>query len=243
MNEWIRAFMRAAYPRRCPGCGTVISGDRLFCEECASEVKKAPEFCGVSCAEADFIEAYAEVPGGNSPFCAAYLYDGKARKGLLQLKFYQKKQYAENFAQAMADGVRDNFKGITFDLITCVPMSRSGQKQRGYNQSALLAGAVADLLGIPYRSLLVKQKQMAAQHLLTAQERRENVKNAFGVKSIQKVHNKVILLCDDVITTGATMEECARVLRNAGASMVFGVAAAYTPAGMGTSHTVRNYGH
>ncbi len=104
-------------------------------------------------------------------------------------------------------------------MIIAVPLSRKKQFKRGYNQSELIAKIIAKKSKIPYRkNILIKQKHNITQSNLNRKQRFENVKNVFKVTNDLK--NKKILLIDDIYTTGATVNECARVLKKAGASEV-----------------------
>ena len=112
-------------------------------------------------------------------------------------------------------------------ILVPVPMSKKKLKKRGYNQSEEVAKKLSENLGIPLiTDCLMKEKETPAQMELPKEERIKNTKGVFSVKNLEKIKNKKILLIDDVYTTGATMEECAKILKRAGASEVWGVAVA-----------------
>ncbi len=112
-------------------------------------------------------------------------------------------------------------------ILTPVPMDIKKMKNRGYNQSAELAQELLKTLKIPLMlDNLIKTKTTLPQMELSAKDRQENLKNAFLIKNPLEIKNKKIFLVDDVYTTGSTMEECAKVLRNAGAKQVWGIAIA-----------------
>ena len=123
---------------------------------------------------------------------------------------------------------KNNIEEIWKDsILVPVPMDMKKMKNRGYNQSQELAKELAKTLKIPVISNnLVKIKRTLPQVDLKAKEREANLKGAFLVKNTPEIKNKKIFLVDDVYTTGSTMEECARVLRDAGAKQVFGIAIA-----------------
>ena len=113
-----------------------------------------------------------------------------------------------------------------FSLVP-IPLHKRKLKLRGYNQAEELAKEISTILKIPVLSnVLLKIKNTPAQVELKKEERRENIKNAFLCKDPAMIKNKKILLVDDVFTTGATMEECALVLRNSGAKEVWGMVVA-----------------
>lgn len=113
------------------------------------------------------------------------------------------------------------------DSIVPVPLFWWKRLRRGYDQAALLSATVSQELGIPITSIR-RTKNTKTQTRLDEQKRRENVMNAFTVRT-DRVKDKSVLLIDDVLTTGATMNECARVLKQAGAKRVYSCVAAITP--------------
>jgi ComF family protein len=112
----------------------------------------------------------------------------------------------------------DGIKG--FDVVIPVPLHKQRLKERGFNQSLLLAREVARVFGleVDYRSLK-RIRPTRPQVDLKPDERKKNVKGAFDVKSPERVRGRRVLLVDDVFTTGATVSECARVLKKAGAEV------------------------
>ena len=108
-------------------------------------------------------------------------------------------------------------------------MERAKYRERGYNQARELAKELGRLTGIPLLEKgLVKVKKTELQHLLTLEERKENLKEAYTVKRPEKLVGKCLLLCDDVCTTGMTMEACAKVLKESGVKIVDGISFAST---------------
>ena len=113
------------------------------------------------------------------------------------------------------------------DLITWVPLSRKRLRKRGYDQAKLIAEAVSVRLGVPCVPVLRKLRNIRAQSSLQdAVQRQRNIRNVYSVSEPEKIRGKRILLIDDIVTTGATLSECARTLREAGAAEVIAAAAA-----------------
>ncbi len=104
-----------------------------------------------------------------------------------------------------------------YDAVTYVPMTRKDRRERGFNQARILAREVARTAHLPLRRLLVKTRETSAQRLLTARDRHENLRGAF--RPIPFWYSRVLLV-DDIYTTGATVEECARALKQGGAEYV-----------------------
>ena len=101
---------------------------------------------------------------------------------------------------------------INFDIITCVPMHKDDRKKRGYNQAELLARECAKIMNIPYIDTLEKHKKNKVQHSIKAKERAKNVRGVYRLIQKDIVKDKNILIIDDIITTGHTLGECAKVL-------------------------------
>jgi ComF family protein len=113
-----------------------------------------------------------------------------------------------------------------------VPLHRNRQRERGYNQVDLIAGPLARRLGLPYRSvLLVRSKPRPDKQRLSLHERWTSVRGAFAAQPGSRVDNLRVLLVDDVMTTGATLDACARALRQAGAAAVYALTVARAPRG------------
>ena len=123
--------------------------------------------------------------------------------------------------EEMALSVKETFSDVSFDVITCVPLSKRRKNDRGYNQAELLARSVSKNLGIPYSELLRKVVNNKVQHKENARERKINVYGVYDLIDGVDVNGKTVLLVDDVKTTGSTLNECAKMLKMHGAEKVF----------------------
>jgi len=127
----------------------------------------------------------------------------------------------------ISSGNKIIFNDQKASLFIPVPLSPAKKRWRGFNQSEEIAKELSKFLKIPYQvNNLIKIKKTQSQVELKKEEREENIKNAFRVKNPQVIQGKRIFLIDDIFTSGATMEECARVLKKAGAKQVWGIAVA-----------------
>lgn len=221
-KEWLDRLLSILYPPRCVCCGEVLPAGETLCEACEKRIVRieAPVclLCGYSlqdCGRKHPKTAYQEIT-------APFYYEEAVREGIHRFKFRDRPQSAVFFAREMAKSVRETMPGISFDLIVCVPMLPAKEKERGYNQSALLARELSALLGVPADChALCKSIDTPAQHELKGAGRKGNVFGVFEVPCPEAVEGKTVLLCDDVKTTGATLDECAKMLKFAGAKDVY----------------------
>jgi ComF family protein len=158
---------------------------------------------------------------------SAARFEGAVRELVHQLKYNQAFWVVPDLVDLLEAAFRAHFAESGVALIVPVPLHRARHRDRGYNQSALLAGALSRRLRIPARHRLLRRvKDTGTQTHLTAAARLLNVRGAFHVASPRMAAGRSVLLVDDVMTTGATLDECARVLRKAGAARVLALSVA-----------------
>lgn len=194
------------FPPRCVFCkGILKRGESGLCAHCQSEL---PWIVGQAAEQKlEFISC-----------CVSPLwYQGEIRESIHRYKFSDRNGYAKTYGRLVAQCVTDHLSG-RYDLITWVPLSSQSLKKRGYDQAMLLAMAVALELGDVAVETLRKARNTDAQSSLKEDAaRRANVLGAYEVVDPIIVKGKRILLIDDVVTTGSTLSECARVLHTYGA--------------------------
>ncbi len=150
---------------------------------------------------------------------------GAVRKAVHQLKYHRDLALAETLAGALLLLVREMEWRV--DVVLPVPLGKARHRERGYNQAALLAFPLALGLGVPYAGgALVRTRETRSQVNLSAEARRRNVAGAFGVARPAAVAGKAVLLVDDVMTTGATLDAASAALKSSGARRVFAVTVA-----------------
>ena len=194
------------FPDRCVFCGKFTDKSRV-CQKCRDAL---PVTTGQrSVKRGEFFSSCI------SPF----YYVGLVRDSILRFKFSRKSSYSSVYAVYCARLIRERISG-KFEIITWVPVSRKRRRKRGYDQAELLAKAISFELGIPCTKMLTKVRETPPQSTISGlAKRRANVSGAF--KSVgTDISGKRILLIDDIITTGATLSECSRVLLMAGAEDV-----------------------
>lgn len=232
MIEALRVFVYSLLPKRCAYCGRVIPSNRLMCYECE---KKLPRITGTVCVKCGRGKEHCSCKGAEKYFIslvAPFYFDGNVRKGIHALKFRRSPDNAEAYSFEMARTIKERFGNVEFDFIVAVPMTDKSIKSRGYNQCALLADGISKISGIEYKpGFLVKLYETEKQHGLQYYLRKGNLTGVFDVSDPSCVKDKTILICDDVSTSGETLNECAKMLWLYGAKEIYCVAAAVTKSG------------
>ena len=198
------------FPPHCVFCDAVVATGRQVCEKCAAEI--------IPDGKADAIFLSSD----RAPIECTYLYpyEGKTRDSILNFKFHGQKINAAYYAEKLAAQIAVIYPRANFDAVTAVPLSPERLRERGYNQSELLAKKLAGKLGLPYLALLKKEKNNKTQHLLKREERIANVRGVYVPAEGTDCSGKKLLLVDDIVTTGSTLRACASVLLQEGAASV-----------------------
>lgn len=215
-------FLNLIFPPKCIFCGVTLGHDAVVeaCDQCRAGVV-ASHRKDIPPEELDVEKAWCDRA------MVAFEYDGPIRECIMNFKYHDKPSYGRTLGQMLIAAISGNLDMSRFDLVMGIPLHKSRMKERGYNQSELMANSIAALTGLPRGTGLVERvRNTSSQSLLTREQRRENMAAAFRVNRLDKVRGKSILLVDDVLTTGSTLNECSRVLKEAGAKEVVAVALA-----------------
>lgn len=233
-------FLDLVLPPRCLNCGVTVSELGTLCVGCWSQIT----FLGAPCCACCGYPFDFDM--GSSGLCGACLahqppfdharsvmrYDDHSRHLVLALKHGDRLQLAPTLAQWMRRAGAELLAGA--DLVMPVPLHWTRLFARRYNQAAILAHAIAKADGSSVATdCLIRRRRTPPQGRKNAVARRRNVAGAFAVRRPEMVKGKRVVLIDDVLTTGATVEECARVLKRAGAARVDILALARTVRGQG----------
>ena len=222
-------FRRLGYvlfPRRCCLCGEVIRPDEHLCATCRSD---APFVYPPICTLCGRAEDRCSCGGRKRHFARCvtpFYYERQAHAGIGQVKRHGDVDAVEGFAVEMAELVRREYGGIPFDCVTQVPEHPKDTRLLEFEHAKLLARELAEQIGVPYRPLLRKLFRTVPQKELPAAKREGNLLGAFDVTDPEWVQGKTVLLVDDVITTGSTLDECAKMLKIYGADEVYAITAA-----------------
>ena len=206
----LHTLLDLLFPPRCIFCRKILPSKKQdICPDCE---RTLPVTDASNCKQnGNFFE-----------FCVSpLLYRDSVRDSILRFKFHGKTAYAEAYGRILAKCIEENLAG-KYDIITWVPLSRAREKKRGYDQAMLLAMATALSLDDIACETLRKHTDVQAQSGISDKSaRRANVSGVYEVSDSDLVAGKRILIIDDVITTGATLSECARVLLMAGAEEIY----------------------
>jgi ComF family protein len=224
-----KGLLALLYPPHCAKCGADTPSGVYLCPACAGEARRieAPfcqqcsqpfqgaitgEFTCSNCAGRTFHFDCA---------VARYLSKGVVRDFVHRFKyegqFYLRRPLADWMAEALDD---ERIRAHPFDAFVPVPLHSARFREREFNQAEVLARSLSKRTGRPVLSALKRIRYTTTQTKLDREERMENLRNAFRVRHANAVQSRHLILVDDVFTTGSTVEECARVLRLAGAASV-----------------------
>lgn len=219
-------ILSAVLTRRCRYCGEFVRRTQHLCDDCRDNVSvisgERCKHCGTEKKRCGCKGHRMKYDGITAPF----YYEGSAKAAVLRLKFSRKDYFAHILASDMAKSVLTEFENVEFDFIAYVPFTVRQKRLRIYNQSALIAERLSFVLKIPLQNVLVKNFETGVQHSLRGHERTGNVAGVYDVSFDADVKGKTVLLVDDIKTTGATLNECAKVLKIRGAERVYCVTAA-----------------
>ena len=222
-GKLVELVVDSFFPRRCVGCGR-LGG--FLCPECFGKLPRlSPPLCpncgrpqasGIVCP--DCWQRQTEIDGIRSLF----RFDEIIRKAIHQLKYRNLKAISPCLAELLADYLRSN--PLPGEVLICVPLHSRRLRERGYNQSNLLARELGERIDLPViDNCLIRVKQAQPQvRAVDVEERRRNVADAFVCRD-ERVSGRQIILVDDVCTSGATLESCAVALKNKGATSVWGL--------------------
>jgi len=231
------ALTSVLFPAGCRLCDQILTDARRLplCDNCLSSFQKIPpgscDLCGQPCTfDPEFPKAVSFCPDCQQHRFAFQVarsygfYEGTLARAIVLLKHEQIEPLGTWFARRLTELVQKEAERLAADVIVPVPLHRQRSRERGFNQVDLFGRPLARRLRLPYRPvLLMRSRPRPEKHLLRSDERWDAVRGAFAIRKGGRVDNLRILLLDDVMTTGATLDACSRALREAGAESVLGL--------------------
>jgi len=240
----IASLASVIFPAPCRICGEFLENISALpvCEKCWGDFIPVPKPICVVCGRPSFATApdITELTwlcrlcrGGTYAFDRARsfgLYNNTMHRAVLLLKHEEMAPFGSWFAERIAEIIHSNSEKMRGNVVVPVPLHRARRRERGYNQAQLIAAPMARLLRLPCEpSALTRVRPRPNKLILSRGERWKSVRGAYQAAdhpSAKRLKGQTVLLVDDVFTTGATLDSCARALRKAGAAKVIGITAA-----------------
>jgi ComF family protein len=212
-------------PRFCPSCKNKLSStERFVCSSCLSKIKKASK----ERLEVEFKRKFLDKKIIRD-FKSLYVFekDKELQNIIHSLKYNGRFLIGIFLGRQLGKKIKNEVENLNINLIMPVPLHQLKKAERGYNQSVYIAKGLSKEINIPVSSGIIKRKKYTqSQTKMNLIERQKNIEEAFKVKNDKKIKGKNILLIDDVITTGATISECGKVLLNSGAGNIYAASVA-----------------
>lgn len=240
-EKWKDRLLRLIYPQRCVLCDEIIPCSPVSVLK-KHELRAAPAGCCAGCrSRLPYITGAAcfkcgkQLISEQEEYCwdcrhykhyfdqgiAAFVYYGKLRRSVYRMKFENRRDYLDFYAEEMTASLRKVIKKWNPAVIIPVPMHPSGKKKRGFNQSELLAQKISGMTGIPFeKNGVACVRKKGEQKSLDRMQRIKNIRGCFQLAGYS-FSGKRVLVVDDVYTTGSTMDEMSRVLFRGGAKAVY----------------------
>ena len=214
------------FPRRCAICDDVICSSEYICKKCGSKIRY---ISGDTC-----IKCGKSIQNSSRLYCydcsrKIHIYDkgysvfeyNQIKNSLYRFKYSGRAEYARYYAYTANSHLGTVLRGLGADALIPVPIHKKRLKERGYNQAEVFANELSKLLNIPvYNDYLIRKKATVPLKLLDVQERANNLKKAFIIRP-NSVELETIIIIDDIYTTGATIDEISRVLRDNGVQKIY----------------------
>jgi ComF family protein len=220
MFHFVNNFLDFFLPSFCSHCRTKLkTADNFICAECLQRIDVAD----IGKIKSEFERKFKD-KNIVFEFITHFIFerDRELQSLIHSLKYNNKFRIGVYLGKILAEANSDFFRSRKIDLIVPVPLHQLKKAERGYNQACYIAKGISSYTKIPHKEKILKRKRFTqTQTKLSLTEREENVRNAFHKRKYANVEGKNIFLVDDVITTGATINECGRTLLEGGANKVF----------------------
>ncbi len=233
--EFLRALASLFYPPACAVCSANVQAGEYLCAGCNAKLSRIiPPFCA-KCSEpfpAAISDTFTCANCAHrilhfNAAVAVYRSRGIVRQILLDFKYGRQVHLRHLIAAWLVAGLNDErLRNATFDIVVPVPLHPARERERGFNQSALIAELLSAHAALPVRPVLERTRYTMTQTAFDRAERMQNLRGAFRLRKTGDVRGLRVLLVDDVLTTGSTLSACARVLKTAGARSVHAATAA-----------------
>lgn len=230
-RNWPHKILDFIWPQFCINCKKKLSSEEtLFCRHCLTGLRKVESpYCRIC---GDPVNGEISI-SYKCQYCTSFKPDfTKARsvfrfrcaisKAIYALKYHKSTYIAAPLAEMAVASIKEHYNDIIFDLVTYVPLHNKKFRKRTYNQAAIIATHISKKIHVPLAGdLITRVRDTGTQTKLNFYERKKNMYQAFQTVNAKKLRHKTILLVDDVMTTGATVNACAKALKKGGALDVY----------------------
>lgn len=220
-------ILELLYPARCPVCHGIVRGRGNVCDPCRKHLPYIAEpkckKCGkeIERPEQEYCEDCQRFAHGFDLGASVFAYDEVMRRSISQFKYHNRREYADFYAEEMQAHCGRFLEIAEPDVILPVPLHSVKKRQRGFNQTELVAKRLGKRINIPVdNDYLIRKEKTTPQKELTRRQRKENLRKAFALKGQKRVYSKVLLI-DDIYTTGATVDAISELLKENGTKYVF----------------------
>lgn len=230
LNNLTKMLLDIVYPKRCPICMELIpiNQEERICETCIEELPYIQQprchKCSKPVSAEDEIYCFDCIKSDHyyTKGWAVWLYERAVKDAMHRFKYNNNKNYGRILSKEVVTLYSREIYEANIDLIIPIPLYRKKEKKRGYNQAGVIATYIGKYTSIPCNhNCIIKKINTKAQKNLTDKERIANVKNIFKVTDENLIKGKNILLCDDIYTTGSTIDSCAKELLSCGAKEIY----------------------
>jgi ComF family protein len=226
-RQGVRNALDFIYPPVCLLCDASPDEGGRFCTACRKRIMESGRVV-LHRPPGDFIHLSEAMHFDGIYSC--WEFNPEMEQLIHRMKYSQMKRLARFFGETAGGMLAPRLNGETFQMLLPVPLHKVRQRERGYNQSERIGIGLSQALKIPMREgILVRSRNTRTQTDLHAEERQSNVRDAFVVRNPDRIRGLSVLVVDDVVTTGSTMNSCAKILKDAGAKKVVGIALARPP--------------
>ena len=210
------------FPKRCAVCNKVIHFHRDYCDNCFYKIKRVPDNLNNGWCKNSSLRISKYINQYFDGYCAPFYYFDGGGAVVKNYKIGPRSELAELLVPEMRNTFLKFYFDINFDFICGVPMTKADQSKKGFNHIELLCEKLSEEIDVPLEYEVLKQtKPKLPQHDLKRNARFKNVKGIYELDKSAEVSGKTVLLIDDISTTGATINECAKILKRGGANKVY----------------------
>lgn len=228
INDIKEGMLNILFPPRCAVCGDIVIKSGTICAECNQKLQRVLGAKCVKCGkelESDIIEKCYDCNKKQHYFnrgVAVFVYNEAIKKSIYKFKYKDKREYAKFYAKEIVALYIEEIERWGVEAFVPIPLHRSRLRTRGYNQACDISNELSVLVDVPCKKdILIRRKATVPQKELSNLQRKNNLQKAFAIRKYKLDGLKCVALIDDIYTTGSTMDQCARLLKEAGVEKVY----------------------